>query len=72
VRGHEGLLARAERARIATTSEAREAIYRFRWSVYVEELGRKLGVGDPDRRWVHDAEDERPYTTLLYTAHPGR
>jgi GNAT superfamily N-acetyltransferase len=67
VRAHERLLARAERARAATTLEEREAIYRFRWSVYVEELGRKLGVGDPDRRWVHDAEDDRPYTTLLYT-----
>ena len=42
-------------------------MYRFRYSVYVEELGRRLGRGDPERREVHDDEDERPYTTLLYT-----
>ncbi|HEX2042137.1 MAG TPA: Crp/Fnr family transcriptional regulator [Acidimicrobiales bacterium] len=69
-RGHESLLARAGRARIAATPEEREAIYRFRWSVYVDELGRKLGRGDPERRWVHDDEDDRPYTTLLYTGSP--
>lgn len=70
MRAYESLLARAERARVATTPEEREAIYRFRYSVYVEELGRKLGLGDPDRRWIHDPEDNRAYTTLFYTGSP--
>lgn len=53
---------------VADTPDTRAAVYRFRYEVYVEELGRKLGNADHDRRWVHDDEDEQPYTTLVYTA----
>ena len=56
--------------RVAETVEEREAIYRFRYSVYVGELGAKVGLDDQGRPWVHDDEDERPYTTLLYSGSP--
>jgi hypothetical protein len=57
-----------DQVHIADCEEEREAVFRFRYSVYVEELGRKLGNADHVRRRVHDDEDDRPYTTLLYTA----
>jgi hypothetical protein len=57
-----------DQVHIADRDEEREAVFRFRYSVYVEELGRKLGNADHVRRRVHDDEDDRPYTTLLYTA----
>lgn len=55
---------------VADTETEREAIFQFRFTVYAEELGRKLGNADHGRRRVHDAEDDRPYTTLLYTTAP--
>jgi CRP-like cAMP-binding protein len=57
-----------DQVHIAETEEERDAVFRFRYSVYVEELGRKLGNADHRTRQVHDIEDDRPYTTLLYTA----
>ena len=56
---------------IAESEGEREAVFGFRYSVYVEELGRKLGNADHGRRWVYDAEDDEPYTILLYTADDG-
>lgn len=52
---------------VAETEAEREAVFSFRYSVYGAELGRKLGNADHGRRRVHDEEDDRPYTTLLYT-----
>jgi len=52
---------------MAETEEEREAVFSFRYSVYAQELGRKLGNADHDRERVHDEEDDKPYTTLLYT-----
>ena len=52
---------------IAETEAEREAVFSFRYSVYAEELGRKLGNADHGRGRVEDEEDEKPYTTLLYT-----
>jgi hypothetical protein len=57
-----------DQVHIAESEEEREAVFRFRYSVYVEELGRKLGNADHRRRRVHDDEDDKPYTVLLYTA----
>jgi hypothetical protein len=51
---------------LARTQEEREALYRFRYRVYVEELRREIGGVDHERRIVHDAEDDRPYTHHLY------
>jgi Cyclic nucleotide-binding domain/Acetyltransferase (GNAT) domain len=52
---------------VAETEAEREAVFSFRYSVYAEELGRKLGNADHGRRRVHDEEDGKPYTILLYT-----
>ncbi len=54
--------------RIAESDDERNAVFRFRYTVYVEELGRKLGNADHSARHVHDAEDDKPYTLLLYTS----
>jgi hypothetical protein len=52
---------------VAETEAEREAVFSFRYSVYAQELGRKLGNADHGRERVHDEEDDKPYTTLLYT-----
>jgi CRP-like cAMP-binding protein len=57
-----------DQVHIAGSDEEREAVFRFRYSVYVEELGRKLGNADHQRRRVHDDEDDKPYTIMLYTS----
>jgi N-acyl-L-homoserine lactone synthetase len=60
-------LARLEKVHTAQSRAEIEAIYRFRYTVFVEELGREIGGVDHDRRWVHDREDEQPYTFHAYT-----
>ena len=55
----------------ATTREQREAIYRFRYSIYVEELEREIGGVDHERRMVCDDEDEAPWSHHLYVGEPG-
>jgi Cyclic nucleotide-binding domain/Acetyltransferase (GNAT) domain len=57
-----------DRVHIASSEDERDAVFSFRYSVYVEELGRKLGNADHRVRRVHDEEDDKPYTMLLYTA----
>ncbi len=52
---------------VAETADEREAVFSFRYSVYAQELGRKLGNADHGRERVHDEEDDKSYTTLLYT-----
>ena len=61
------LAAALEPVYIAQTMEEREAVFAFRYTVYAAELGRKLGNADHGLRMLHDEEDDRPYTTLLYT-----
>ena len=56
-----------EPVHVAETEAEREAVFAFRYSVYATELGRKLGDADHERKLVHDPEDAKPYTTLLYT-----
>jgi hypothetical protein len=56
----------------ATTAPEREAIYRFRYEVYIEELKYHYPAADHQRRWLTHDEDEKPYTTLLYTESDGR
>jgi CRP-like cAMP-binding protein len=53
---------------VAETDAERDAVFSFRYSVYAAELGRKLGNADHGRRVLHDDEDDKPYTTLLYTS----
>ena len=54
--------------RIATTAAEREAIQRFRYSIYVEELGRYGAGADHDHRLLAEPEDERSW---LYYAMDG-
>lgn len=51
----------------AESADERKAIWEFRYGIYVEELGRKLGRAQDESPWVHDAEDDKPSTVHLYT-----
>ena len=44
--------------RIAETVHEKEAVFRFRYAVYVEEMGRYKGVADRVDRRLSDPEDE--------------
>ncbi len=55
---------------IARTPEERGAVYRFRYLVYYQEYGRELGSPDHDRQWVTDEDDEKDFSTILYTGTP--
>jgi len=57
--------------RRAETDDERQAVYRFRYHTYVEELGKRIDGVDHDRRRLYDEEDEAPGTVLLYTGSPG-
>jgi hypothetical protein len=59
----------------AETDEQREAVYRFRYSVYVEELGRYRATADHEHRRLVEPEDDdshiffaRDDDTVLATA----
>src|SRR3954453_9037436 len=54
-------------AGLATTDKEGEAIYRFRYNIYVEELGRYRAAADHDHRRLADAEDATSW--LFYAAH---
>ena len=60
-------LQKLESVRVAESREEREAVYRFRYTIYYEEFGRQLGNPDHERRWVTDPDDEKDYSTILYT-----
>lgn len=66
-----GWLARRYPVHKARTEEEREAIYRFRYEVYIEELNYTYQADHAGRRLKQD-EDEKPYTTLLYTGSPEK
>ena len=55
--------------RVATTDDEREAVYRFRYDVYVEELGRYRAAADHERRRLADPEDARSW--LVYATDGG-
>jgi hypothetical protein len=61
------LIGALEPVYVADTEAEREAVFSFRYTVYGQELGRKLGNADHGRGRVHDEEDDQPYTMLLYT-----
>jgi hypothetical protein len=65
------LLSRLEEVHRASTREELESIYRFRYLVYVEELGREIGGVDHRKHMVFDEEDEREYTLHYYTGNAG-
>jgi CRP-like cAMP-binding protein len=51
---------------VASSQEELEAIWRFRYEVYIEELKRDYPDADHDRRWLRDDDDEQPYAVNLY------
>jgi hypothetical protein len=55
--------------RLATTDEEREAVYRFRYAVYVEELGRYQATADHAGRRLVDPEDAHSWN--LYATAGG-
>ena len=64
-----GWLTKLETVHKAETAAEREAIYRFRYQIYIEELKYNYEA-DHERKWLKQAEDEQPWTTLLYTGSP--
>jgi CRP-like cAMP-binding protein/predicted GNAT family N-acyltransferase len=65
-----GLLSRLEEVHRAVNREELESIYRFRYTVYVEELGREIGGVDHNKKIVFDEEDEKDYALHFYTGSP--
>lgn len=55
--------------RVAQTDEEREAVYRFRYPIYVEEKGFLVDVADHERRRLVDLEDDRSW--IVYAEHDG-
>jgi hypothetical protein len=55
-----------DKVHVAKSREELDAIYRFRYTVYVKELKREIGGVDHDRQMVTDQEDEKPYSYHLY------
>jgi predicted GNAT family N-acyltransferase len=66
-----GLLSRLEEVHRTASREELDSIYRFRYKVYVEELGREIGGVDHSKRMVFDDEDEKDYTHHFYTGTSG-
>ena len=60
-------LLQLETVRTAETRAEREAIWRFRYDVYVRELGKTVVGVDHANGWVRDADEDEPHVTLLYT-----
>lgn len=67
-----GLLARFTPLHLAKTAEEREAIYRFRYSIYGRELRRDYPGIDHARGLLRQDEDDRPETRLFYTSSSGQ
>jgi CRP-like cAMP-binding protein/predicted GNAT family N-acyltransferase len=56
----------SEAVSVAVTQEELEAIYRFRYHVYIEELKRDYPDADHERKWLRDDNDQGPHTVNLY------
>lgn len=56
----------AEKVSVATSREELEAIWRFRYEVYIEELKRDYPDVDHENRWYRDADDESEHAINLY------
>ncbi len=54
---------------LAQTDEEREAVYRFRYPIYVEEKGFYQGTADHDGRRLVDPEDDRSW--IVYAENDG-
>jgi hypothetical protein len=54
---------------VATTEAEREAVFRFRYDVYVEEMGRYRAIADHEHRRLADPEDDHSW--IIYGAVDG-
>ena len=64
-----GWLTRLDTVHKAETDAEREAIYRFRYHIYIEELKYNYEA-DHERKWLRQPADDEEGTTLLYTGRP--
>ena len=55
---------------LAATEEEKEAVYRFRYDVYVEEMGRYGEAADHENRRLVEPEDET--ARIWYAAEDGQ
>ena len=55
--------------KLATTPEEKEAVYRFRYTVYVEEMGRYQATADHVGRRLADPEDDHSW--IFFAADDG-
>lgn len=55
---------------LAESAEEKAAVYRLRYEVYVEEMGRYRGVADHANRRFSEPEDE--HSRIFYAARDGR
>ena len=58
-----------EGAHEARTEEEKEAVYRFRYEIYVAEMGRYRGIADHERRLFREPEDDT--ARIFYAAKGG-
>jgi len=54
---------------VAETEEEKHAVYRLRYDVYVEEMGRYRGAADHERRLLVEPEDQT--ARIFYAAPDG-
>jgi hypothetical protein len=55
---------------LVETEDERRAVYRFRYDVYVEEMGRYRGTADHEKRLLIEPEDET--SRIFYAAEDGQ
>ncbi len=56
-------------AHLAETEEEKRAVYRFRYDIYVEEMGRYQDIADHENRMFMEPEDATART--FYVAEDG-
>ncbi len=56
----------ALKVQLATTPDEREAVYAFRYQVYVDEMGKPMDEADHERRIVRDPADESGSIFVAY------
>jgi len=66
----QALASQLEPVRHATSVAEREAVYRFRYSIYADEQHRTSALLDRQQGWLREPEDEDPSSVLLYVGTP--
>ncbi len=60
-----------ERVHIATSPAEREAVWRFRYDVYVRELHKTVANADHENGWIRDPDEDAPSVVIFYTGSPA-